>query len=219
MYLFDIGDFNCDAIPSDWEDYGSTYRSLFNTNIKCLDKSIQSSVIGFSEEIKNKINTLFEDYVDAVNEAKNKLNLLISELSANPTGSTCFNKTLYTDFILSFNVIESILQNINLYLTTGGDFIGYDLNVGVDTSIIYPKSGSTSNKVTKCNSVYTKQMDFGSEFIGKVSVFTPTIDRHNYHEWVQWNGQIYPLWYEPFDWNGLASNPWSDGSIIMYNRS
>jgi len=63
------------------------------------------------------------------------------------------------------------------------DMIGYETNVGVDTTIIYPSSGSTSTKVKKCTGVYMKQMDFGSQFIGNVTVFggkTIEIDTQQY---------------------------------------
>ena len=59
------------------------------------------------------------------------------------------------------------------------DIIGYDLNVGVDKSNIYPVSGTTASKVTKCTGVYMKQIDFGSEFLGSVTIIGDEQKEHN----------------------------------------
>lgn len=171
MYLFDLDDFKCDQIPNDWEDYGVAYRNLFNQNLKCVNTLIDSKSGEFPKEVMDKLYELFEEYKDAIDEARANLNILINTLYEEyPSGSNCFDKTLYTNYITSFNIVKNLLKEINLWITTGGDVIGYDLNVGVDTKIIYPTSGSTSTKVVKCTGVYMKQMDFGSEFIGSVTV-------------------------------------------------
>ena len=170
MYLFDLDDFKCDQLPNDWEDYAITIRALFDVNLKCIFGLVESKSGEFSQEVMDKLNQMLQDYKDAVDEAKANLNTLIEELYANPSGSNCFDKTLYTNYIASYNIVKDLLQEINLWVTTGGDVIGYDLNVGVDTKIVYPTSGSTSTKVVKCNGVYMKQMDFGSEFIGSVTI-------------------------------------------------
>ena len=170
MYLFDPEDFKCDVIPSDWEDYATTIRELFNQNIKCLDNLIKSKQGGYTTEFYDKLWSLFQDYITAVDDCKAELYILTQELNANPSGSNCFDKTLYTNYIASFNVVQNLLQEINMLITTGGEAIGYDLNVGSDTTVIYPVSGSSSTKVSTCTGIYMKQMDFGSEFIGTVTV-------------------------------------------------
>ena len=170
MYLFDLEDFKCDQLPDDWEDYASTIRALFDYNLKCIGNLIKTKSEEYTKEFYDKLWTLFLEYKAAVDEAKAVLYILIQELYANPEGSNCFDKTLYTNYMASYAIVEDLLQEINLLLTTGGDVIGYDFNVGVDTTIVYPVSGSSSTKVTKCTGVYMKQMDFGSEFIGSVNI-------------------------------------------------
>jgi len=170
MYLFDLEDFKCDQLPDDWEDYATTIRALFDYNLRCIGNLIKSKGEEYTKEFYDKLWTLFLEYKAAVDEAKESLFILIEELYANPEGSNCFDKTLYTNYMASYAIVEDLLQEINLLLTTGGDVIGYDFNVGVDTTIVYPVSGSTSTKVTKCTGVYMKQMDFGSEFIGSVTI-------------------------------------------------
>jgi len=183
MYLFDLDDFKCDQIPNDWEDYGVAYRNLFNQNLKCVNNLIESKSGEFPKKVMDKLYSLFQEYKDAIDEARANLNILINTLYEEyPSGSNCFDKTLYTNYIASFNVVKELLLEINLMITTGGDVIGYDLNVGVDTSVVYPTTGST--KTTKCTGVYMKQMDFGSEFIGRVTVIGGETPREIETSWV-----------------------------------
>lgn len=166
---FNQSDFNCGQIPNDWEDYGSAYRSLFNDNYKCVRELILSKKDELPKEVMDKLFILLEEYKNAIDEARAQQNILINTLYEEyPEGSNCFNKTLLTNYLSSFDIVKKLLLEINLVITTGGDAIGYNLNVGVDTKVVYPTSGST--KTTHCTSVYMKQMDFGSEFIGSVTV-------------------------------------------------
>ncbi len=168
MYLFDREDFNCDVIPNDWEDYAGSLRYLFNGNLKCLNKLIDSKKSELSNNTWNQLQILFEEYKNAVTETKLNLSILIQALVANPSGSTCFDKTVFTNYLASYSIVKKLSQELNLLIATNGDYIGYDLNVGVGNSTIFPTSGSS--KVTTCSGVYIKQMDFGSEFIGTVTV-------------------------------------------------
>jgi hypothetical protein len=197
MYLFNLDDFKCDQLPTDWEDYQSSIRYLFNENLKCLGKLIESKQGEYTTEFYNKVWALFLEYKDAVDECQAVLYILIQELYANPSGSNCFDKTLYTNYLASYAIVQNLLQELNLLITTGGDFIGYDLNVGSDTTVIYPVSGSSSTKVSTCTGVYMKQMDFGSEFIGTVTVM----------------GGV----EEPYvgEWDGLA-RPYDGEWIVRY---
>lgn len=176
MYLADDESYDeskvlkCDEIPSDWEDYYANYRTLFNNNLKCVGALIETKINEFPTEVQDKLNALFMEYNDAIDEARSHLLALIDVLYTNPTGSNCFDKTLYTTYISSYNIAKDLLLEINILLTTGGDVIAIQPNIGVDTSIVYPTTGST--KVTKCVGVYMKQMDFGSEFIGSVSIMS-----------------------------------------------
>ena len=167
-YSFNQSDYNCGQIPGDWEDYSGAYRSLFDANLNCVTQLIESKSGELPKEVMDKLYQLYQEYRDAILEAKVNLNLLIDELYSKPEGSNCFNKTLQTNYLSSFDIVKNLLLEINLLITTGGDAIGYNLNVGVDTKVVYPTSGST--KTTHCTSVYMKQMDFGSEFIGSVSI-------------------------------------------------
>jgi hypothetical protein len=169
MYLFDLEDFKCDQLPDDWEDYGNSIRAIFDSTIKCLAELIETSDV--TEEIKETLNSKLQElYSFYINDVKVKLALLIAELADNPAGSTCFNKTLYTNYIASFNTANDLVLEINGLLTFGDDAIGYDFDIDVDTTLIYPTTGSSYNKVIKCVGVYMKQMDFGSEFIGSVRI-------------------------------------------------
>lgn len=169
-YSFNQSDFNCNQIPNDWEDYAANYRTLFDVNLKCVYELIDSKSGDLPKKVMDKLYQLYQEYRDAVLEAKVNLNLLIDELYSKPEGSNCFNKTLQTNYLTSFEIVKDLLKEINLLITTGGDAIGYDLNVGIDTTVVYPTSGST--KTTHCSGAYMKQMDFGSEFIGSVSIMS-----------------------------------------------
>ena len=99
MFLFDLEDFKCDQLPNDWSDYSSAFRSLFNANLKCLNRLIISKKDELSVQTYDKLLLLFQDYVTAVNNTIANLNLLIVDLSASQSGSDCFDKTSYNNYL------------------------------------------------------------------------------------------------------------------------
>ena len=53
--------------------------------------------------------------------------------------------------------------------------IGVQTDIEVSSTTIYPTDGITKPKTILCSGVYMKQMDNGSEFIGKVTVDNPNV--------------------------------------------
>jgi hypothetical protein len=172
MFLFDLEDFKCDQLPNDWSDYETSIREVFDANLKCLNRLIISKKDELSVQTYDKLLLLFQDYVTAVNNTKANLNLLIVELSASPSGSDCFDKTSYNNYLASYSIVKDLLGQINLLLITDDNVIGYDLNVGVDTTVI-PFSGSNNNIITKCTGAYMKQINCSPEFLGSVTILNP----------------------------------------------
>ncbi len=178
---FNVADFNCNEVPEDWGLYGDAMSSLLNRYLYCIYRFLGDNGESLPMDIQNKLNELSDELTEAHSVASTNLTTLVNALTVAPLN--CLDKKLYTTYITSFNKFKSIGQEIGLLLTTGGDAIGYDLNVGVDTTVIYPASGSTATKVTKCTGVYMKQMDFGSEFIGTVTVMAGVEEEAYFGEW------------------------------------
>lgn len=157
--------------PIDWYSYEKEIQSLIEKNLSCLSRNIKTNIRFLPKEIIEKIKILLEEYQDSVDETITNLSLLISYLSENPFGSVCFDKCLFKNYIISYEKTKFILNKINLFFTTYGNEISSDLNVGVDLlTINIDNTLQTSNKLKKCDGVYMKQMDMGSEFIGSVTI-------------------------------------------------
>jgi hypothetical protein len=166
MYLFELEDFNCTTVPSDWEDYGTSIRALYQAYIRCISNYIRSNSGSLPESIVTELNDLLVELTTAYDEVLTNLNTLIDELNVAPLD--CFDRTFYTRYINSYNEFKSISQNIDILLTSGGDYIGVEPNISVESTTIYPTDGVINPKTSKCVGVYIKQMNNGSEFIGKV---------------------------------------------------
>jgi len=165
MYLFDKENFKCNEVPSDWQDYGSTFRALYDSYMKCVSMYIQgnSGTMTASEVVK--LNELLEELTVAYNDAKTKVTILINALSIAPLN--CLDKSLVSNYMSSYGQFKIIAQNINIVLATNGGYIATNQHVGVDLTTITPTQGKT----TKCEGVYMKQMDNGSEFRGEIISF------------------------------------------------
>ncbi len=195
MYLFDKEEFNCNEIPSDWEDYAGTYRALYDAYLKCVAEYIRNNSLTLPASVVSELNSLLLELNEAKNEARANLLILIDTLINSPLN--CFDKTTYTTYIESYNVFKSISQQINILLATGGDTIALQPDISVELTTIYPTDGVINPKTSRCVGVYMKQMDNGSEFIGKVNVI---------------GGETETPYGE--DWNGLATP--RDGEIRLY---
>jgi hypothetical protein len=168
MYLLNIEDFDCTQKPSDWEVYASTFRGLYNAYMKCISNSINSNSANMSPNQLAKLTSLFNDSLtDAFNDVINKLQLLMDELKIAPVN--CFDKSLYVNYISSYNSFKTIGDKINVILGTGGDAIAIEPNISVSMTVIPPTDSLRKPITTKCTGVYMKQMNNGSEFIGKIS--------------------------------------------------
>ena len=162
MYLFDLEDYNCNAVPNDWEDYATGFRASYDAYMGCISRYLKSMSGSMSASDVVKLNDLLEELTVAYNDAKAKVTILLNALSIAPLN--CLDKSLLTNYMASFNYFKSISQKINVILTTGGDAIAVKSDIGVDLTTITPTQGKT----TKCEGVYMKQMDNGSEFRGKI---------------------------------------------------
>lgn len=136
-----------------------TLRALYDRYMDSVRYSgLQSSAYDYQKmgDIANKVGQNWVDIVEQVVPATTIWG------SVKVYENTVFDQQKFKYKLGStFTCIDGIDNN---------DFIGYDLNVGSDTTVIYPVSGSSSTKVSTCTGIYMKQMDFGSEFIGTVTV-------------------------------------------------
>ena len=165
MYLFDLEEYNCNAVPNDWEDYATGFRASYDAYMGCISRYFTSVSGSMSASDIVKFNDLLEELTVAYNDAKAKVTILLNALSIAPLN--CLNKTLVSNYMSSYSEFKMIAQKINVILTTGGDAIAINPQVGVDLTTISPTQGKT----TKCEGVYMKQMDNGSEFRGKITQY------------------------------------------------
>jgi hypothetical protein len=165
MYLFDLEEYNCNAVPNDWEDYATGFRASYDAYMGCISRYLKSMSGSMSASDVVKLNDLLEELTVAYNDAKAKVTILLNALSIAPLN--CLNKTLVSNYMSSYSEFKMIAQKINVILTTGGDAIAINPQVGVDLTTITPTQGKT----TKCEGVYMKQMDNGSEFRGKITQY------------------------------------------------
>jgi hypothetical protein len=177
MYLFDLEDYNCNEVPTDWEDYANGIRATINAYVKCISRYIRYNSSTLPASIVSELNSLLVELNAAKNEATSNLLILIDTLINSPLN--CFNKTTYTTYMGSYSEFKSIAKQIDILLTTGGEDIGIQPDIEVSSTTIYPTDGITKPKTTKCVGVYMKQMDNGSEFIGKVTVDNPNAVNSN----------------------------------------
>ena len=174
MYLFDKEEFNCNELPNDWEDYGSSFRALYDAYVKCVSEYIKYNTSTLPASVVSELNQLLFELNNVKNETFANLLVLLTALTESPLN--CFDKTIYTTYMASYSEFKSIAQKIDVLLTTGGDTIGVQPDISVELTTIYPTDGPIKPKTTKCVGVYMKQMNNGSEFIGKVIDDTPIVN-------------------------------------------
>ena len=176
MYLFDLEDsngLNCNEVPSDWGSFINRFEILYGTYMKCIRKFISSNSETLPAHIASELNDLWLELRVAYDAVMDELGILINALGSAPLN--CLDKSLYANYMVSYNAFKDISQKINILLTTGGDTIGIQPDISVESTTIYPTDGITKPKTTRCVGVYMKQMDNGSEFIGKVTDDTPIV--------------------------------------------
>lgn len=171
MYLFDKEDFNCNEVPSDWIDYAGAFRALYDAYMSCISRYIRDNSSTLPPNVVSQLNDLLVELKAAHTEVRDNLTILMDTLVDSPLN--CFDKTTYTTYMTSYSEFKSIAKQIDILLTTGGDTIGVQPDISVELTTIYPLDGGVKPKTTKCVGVYMKQMDNGSEFIGKVTVNNP----------------------------------------------
>jgi hypothetical protein len=203
MYFFDLEDyattyrigttefngFDCNSIPKDWEDFTGVYRTERDRFVSCFNelyRQKQSEYLGGDNEGElptndaclNKTNEIYMLFEALLGETETKMNLLIAALAAaTPYQPETFDISLYYSYIDTYNRMIETSKNLILMLNTRCGVIGVENNVGVDTQTLGNKT------INKCTGVYMKQMDNGSEFIGKItssSTVTPTFTRSLY---------------------------------------
>ena len=173
MYFFDKEYFNCNAMPSDWEDYATTIRELINAYAKGFAMWYESNN-NSSLDCEDKIVSLFDTWKNTLlDNTRTTLASLIAELTATSTDTCNFDSTKHTNYLNAYNKMVNTSNEITLLITSECMLIGVENNVGVDSINILPTNGVTKNKISTCNGVYMKQMNNGSEFIGKVTVDNP----------------------------------------------
>ena len=167
MYLFDLGDYNCNEVPTDWEDYANDIRATIGVYRSCIKILINDNKGTLPADVLAKVNSLYSDLALATMETIEKLNDMMAILTVAPLN--CFDKKLYTTYMTSYASFKAIGSQIDILISTGGQEIGKQPDISVSLTTIYPTDGVTTPKTSKCVGVYMKQMDNGSEFRGKVS--------------------------------------------------
>jgi hypothetical protein len=167
MYLFDLEDYNCNEVPTDWETYANGIRATIDLYRKCIKRLINDNRGTLPADVLKQVNSLYTDLTIAAMELGEKLSDMMDVLTVAPLN--CFDKTLYTTYMTSYASFKAIGGKIDILISTGGDYIGIQPDIEVSSTTIYPTDGITKPKITKCFGVYMKQMDNGSEFIGKVT--------------------------------------------------
>ena len=167
MYLFDLEDYNCNAVPNDWDVYANGIRATIDVYRSCIKILINDNKGTLPADVLAKVNSLYNDLILAFMETIEKLNDMMAILTVAPLN--CFDKTLYTTYMTSYASFKAIGAKIDILISTGGEDIGIQPDIEVSSTTIYPTDGIIKPKITKCVGVYMKQMDNGSEFRGKVT--------------------------------------------------
>lgn len=186
MYFFNLYDgnnpnnfngFNCNIVPNNWADYNYVYRQDFNRYTKCIISSYRKNrdyYINKNNLLTNtaklndgcyvKAEAMYMLFKDSQTQANSSMTLLMDALIiATPNQPETFDSKTYYDYISDYNKMADIGKKLGLMFTTGCSVIGIENNVGVDTSIV------GSNLTQQCTGVYMRQIDNGSEFIGKIT--------------------------------------------------
>ena len=166
MYLFDLEGYDCSQVPTDWALYGEGIRESLLVYRKCMLKYAYNNSGALQSKIRNELNSLFDDFNTAYDNAIENITNLETILNAAPLN--CYDKSSYNKYITSYKSLTNIGKEITNLISTGGDSIGSQPDIEVISTIIYPTDGIIKPKITKCSGVYMKQMDNGSEFLGKV---------------------------------------------------
>jgi hypothetical protein len=183
MYLFDLEDYNCNEVPTDWDIYANGIKATIEVYRNCIKRLINDTSGKLPADILTKVNSLYSDLNLAVMETIEKLNDMMAVLTVAPLN--CFDKTLYTTYMTSYTSFKAIGSQIDILISTGGQEIGIQPDISVSLTTIYPTDGVTNPKTSTCVGVYMKQMDNGSEFRGKVSD-----DRIVYNNSIPGDGRI-----------------------------
>ena len=135
-----------------------TTKALYDRYVNSsIYTNTQSSAYNYTkmEGIANMVGTYWVDVIEQVVPATTIWG------SVKVYSNTAFDqqKYMYKKGSL-FTCIEKVTD----------DMIGYDTNIGVDTLTLTLTGLTNTTKVKKCNGVYMKQFDNGSEFIGTVDV-------------------------------------------------
>ena len=186
MYLFDKEDFNCGEIPSDWEDYATTFIEIYDAYLKCINKYIRDNPL--PNKVLKQVNELNAKLNIQTLSVKKALSNLINMLSA----SICFDESIYIEYKVEFEKFNSIAKEINIILKSNGELTMVKADVSVENTTIYPIETGVSPKTTKCVGVYMKQMNNGSEFIGRVEIISG-----NFSEQEETNSPSDGIYYTP----------------------
>jgi len=171
MYLFDLEDYNCNEVPTDWDVYANGIRATIDVYMNCIKRLINDTSGKLPADILTKVNQLYTDLYNSYGDVYGKLSDMMDVLTVAPLN--CFDKTLYTTYMTSYASFKAIGSKIDILISTGGEDIGIQPDIEVSSTTIYPTDGITKPKITKCVGVYMKQIDNGSEFRGKVTVDNP----------------------------------------------
>jgi hypothetical protein len=64
MYLFDLEDYNCNEVPTDWEDYANGIRATIDVYMRCIRNLIQDNNGTLPNDILIKVNQVMKKFQD-----------------------------------------------------------------------------------------------------------------------------------------------------------
>ena len=160
MYFFDPLDFNCDSIP-DWIDYATAIRAAKDAYGHCFYEWYTEQLQPFiGTAFGDKLSSLFSDFIKLFNDFGS---VSVQMTTALELGT--FVPKMYDDYKKAYNNMIGGSDIIVLTLKDGMPSNMLENNVDVDLTTIT----GTDHKTTKTSGVYMKQMNMGSEFIGRVT--------------------------------------------------
>ena len=165
--------FNCSVVPNDWEEFLQVYRAERDRFIGCFNELYyqkQFEYLGgvditpINDPCWNNLVSMKDLFDSLFIETENNMNLLIAALNAAiPNQPETFDISTYYAYIETYNEMIETSKNLMVMFNTRCSVMGIENNVGVDTQTLGTKI------VHQCSGVYMKQMDNGSEFVGKIS--------------------------------------------------
>jgi len=172
MYFFDLEDYTylygCSTLPSSWEtfkNYLDNIHKNYSENFIDWYESNNEVIKTFDEECIKNISEKYGVWTSINKATSNRIATLINELETSTTYGCDFDNTYYLDYVKNSEDKINIANEITLLITTGCNLKGSNNDLSIDITNL-----TTKSKTEKCSGAYIKQINYGSEFIGSVTI-------------------------------------------------